>query len=728
MYVFSTSLVNSSLNVANKKVFSLTERSKIDIIINKGTLSEKKRNIKCIFHRMAISKPSNNRQIFGGKEHRKRKKAWAQAIRSVWQIGLCSVFLLVTFFGQSQSASAASYKGYDGTVSDATVALGMHVGDVKTINLTYKNLGPSTWTRGTKTGQVALFVTDGGPSVFQDKSWINQETPAMIRDATVKAGAMTTVTLRLKATKAGTFTETFRLAANNVAWMRGTETAITVKIVPLNQKISIPPIVTPSTAEPAPATSGGSSSQATSPIPAVTSQDAATSSDIIYSGILLLRSQKKLSLPGGSPATVTYGFKNTGDVTWSQIGLQLNTVQAAVDGIQNTWVYDSSWQSATQPVTTSATTKPGEIGFVSFTLRAPPKRGNYNVRFALVADNKPVSGAFVDIPVTVTADGAIQVTPPITPPTSVINGNIQSAPSMGQEPILRVGLFATTDDKMQVRGIVGGYRVYQKGQPDKTICSFTQAQIVTLSFDRTNLVYKVSGDGCTSQSSDPYEVQSSVNQWDPLEMVDFSRPVSWLPGANDNTFRGILELHYAANDSDHGVWIINELPMEMYLKGLGETSDSSPLEFQKALLTAARTYAYYHWTRGTKHAAANFDVDAKYDQVYRGYGVEARSPSIVAGVDATRGQIVTYNGNLAITPYFSRSDGRTRSWGEVWAGGSNYPWLVSVPVPEDQGKTLWGHGVGMSATGALGMAAEGVNYQDILKHFYTGTSLMQFYQ
>jgi stage II sporulation protein D len=153
----------------------------------------------------------------------------------------------------------------------------------------------------------------------------------------------------------------------------------------------------------------------------------------------------------------------------------------------------------------------------------------------------------------------------------------------------------------------------------------------------------------------------------------------------------------------------------------------SPIEFQKALMTAARTYAYYHWTRGTKHEEEFYTVDAKFDQVYRGYGAEARSPKIVKGVNETRGQIVTYNGSLAITPYFSRSDGRTRSWGEVWAGGSQYPWLVTVPVPWDAGKTLWGHGVGMSASGALGMANDGKGYREILQLFYTGTGLMRFY-
>jgi peptidoglycan hydrolase-like amidase len=135
-----------------------------------------------------------------------------------------------------------------------------------------------------------------------------------------------------------------------------------------------------------------------------------------------------------------------------------------------------------------------------------------------------------------------------------------------------------------------------------------------------------------------------------------------------------------------------------------------------------------HVQRGTKHADEFYTVDARYDQVYRGYGAEARDPNVVAAVDATRGQIVTYQGKLAITPYFSRSDGRTRSWGEVWYGGSQYPWLVSVPVPQDQGKTLWGHGVGMSASGALGMANEGKRYDQILGYFYQGTELRKAYR
>ena len=37
--------------------------------------------------------------------------------------------------------------------------------------------------------------------------------------------------------------------------------------------------------------------------------------------------------------------------------------------------------------------------------------------------------------------------------------------------------------------------------------------------------------------------------------------------------------------------------------------------------------------------------------------------------------------------------------------------------------TGYGHGVGMSQYGALGMAQEGYGYKDILKYYYSGTEI-----
>ena len=85
-----------------------------------------------------------------------------------------------------------------------------------------------------------------------------------------------------------------------------------------------------------------------------------------------------------------------------------------------------------------------------------------------------------------------------------------------------------------------------------------------------------------------------------------------------------------------------------------------------------------------------------------------------------------YQGQLAITPYYSQSDGRTRSWEEVWAGGP-YAWLKAVADPGCAGLKMLGHGVGMSARGALLMALEGRGFEEILKYYYTGIELRRIY-
>lgn len=150
------------------------------------------------------------------------------------------------------------------------------------------------------------------------------------------------------------------------------------------------------------------------------------------------------------------------------------------------------------------------------------------------------------------------------------------------------------------------------------------------------------------------------------------------------------------------------------------------------MTVAARTYATYHYERQTKHADEHFFVDSVYDQVYRGYNLETRHPSLSEAVELTKGQVVVYREpqtaqtKIAITPYFSQSDGRTRDWAEVWGG--EVPWAKSVPVPQDQGKELLGHGVGMSARGGLLMVAdEGFSYDQVLKYFFAGIEIEDRY-
>ncbi len=573
-------------------------------------------------------------------------------------------------------------------------------GGMATVNLSFKNTGIKTWYN---TGSNYVSVYTGKTerkSQFEDTTWKNQFQPVVMKEASVKPGEIGHFTFKLKApTAMGRYTESFQLAAEDAAWIPGGTADLPIKVA--SASATITDLNT--------TTAGGSQSGK-------------------YSGVLLLSSARSATLLGNGRQTLTYGFKNTGTAIWNTLSIKTTGVSLASADNSLVSVRDESWYAGNEAVRTNNLTEPGHVGFVGFTIKAPAKKGNYTAHFVLYADNNQVDGATIDIPITVTADGYIEPEPtsssqPSTPSSNQTNvaplgGDYASLPA---EPIIRVGLYQTNDDTMIVRAVSGGFSLQQNGS---AICTFNANEQVKVVFDRTAKVYKATGPRCTTQSSS-YYVAAAPDNLAPLEITDISRPVSWLPGANDNKFRGKLELRYTpATDL---VWVINELPIEWYLKGIGETSNSSPLEYQKALLTAARTYAMYHVQHATKHADEYYIVDAKYDQVYRGYGAEIRDPKVVEAIDATRGQIVTYQGKLAITPYYSRSDGRTRSWTEVWGGGP-YGWLVSVPVPWDQGKTLWGHGVGMSATGALGAANDGWLYDKILKYFYTGIDLVRIYK
>ena len=562
----------------------------------------------------------------------------------------------------------------------------------------FKNTGTNTWLRdGSRF--VSIYASDTSlnerNSSFSTALWLSNQQPAKLQESSVPPGGVGTFKIELRAPNApGSYSEQFTLASEDTAWMA-------------DGSFLLPIVVT------------GSASQTAVP---QTTQTDMTSSSNDYNALLLLKSTNNVSLQGNGSTGLMYGFKNTGAKSWKTLSLKITSVQGTNSDIVPADFRDASWKDSVTPVEASVPTGPGELGFVSFNIKAPSKKGNYTAHFQLYADGVAVTGGVLEIPVTVTTDSVVYEDTAL-PSSNNANVGTVDVSNLPNEPIVRVGLFITTDDRMVIRAKYVPVYVKLNGQK---VCTLLVGQETSVEFNRNSKLYSLDGGACSGQSAGVYVFEAS-DGISALEMSDFYRPVSWLPGANDNTFRTKLELRYVP-DTDN-VWTINELPVELYLRGLAETSEISPFEYQKALHTGARTYANYHIQRNTKHGGV-FHIDAKYDQVYRGYGAEARSPKIVQAVNETRGEIVTYNGELAITPYFSRSDGRTRSWGEVWYGGSNYPWLVSVPVPWDAAKnrTLWGHGVGMSATGALDAANDGWNYERILKYFYTGIEVTQIYK
>jgi stage II sporulation protein D len=123
--------------------------------------------------------------------------------------------------------------------------------------------------------------------------------------------------------------------------------------------------------------------------------------------------------------------------------------------------------------------------------------------------------------------------------------------------------------------------------------------------------------------------------------------------------------------------VVDTVGLEAYLKGVvpSEMPSGWPAEALKAQAVAARSYALANLTKGR-----GFDLygDTR-SQVYGGLDAEATTAS--DAVDATKGQVVLYNGKVADTLFFSTSGGRTASAAD--ATGAAVPYLVPVADPYD---------------------------------------------
>lgn len=146
--------------------------------------------------------------------------------------------------------------------------------------------------------------------------------------------------------------------------------------------------------------------------------------------------------------------------------------------------------------------------------------------------------------------------------------------------------------------------------------------------------------------------------------------------AGHGTYRGALET--VPTESDAGsLNIVNALALEQYVKGVmpNEVPPSWPTEELKAHALAVRSIALTGDVGGN-----GFELysDTR-SQVYE--GLESEYDRTNQAVDATRGQVVMYGGDVAQTLYSACSGGHTESAVNVF--GSPVPYLVGVPDPYD---------------------------------------------
>jgi stage II sporulation protein D len=144
--------------------------------------------------------------------------------------------------------------------------------------------------------------------------------------------------------------------------------------------------------------------------------------------------------------------------------------------------------------------------------------------------------------------------------------------------------------------------------------------------------------------------------------------------AGYGTYRGALE----ADPAGGSLNVVNALALEQYVKGVmpNEVPPSWPAEELKAQAVAVRSIALTSDVGGEGYDLYN---DPR-SQVYKGF--ESEYPSTNAAVEATRGQVLMYQGQVAQALYSACSGGHTESAVNVF--GYAVPYLVGVVDPYDE--------------------------------------------
>jgi peptidoglycan hydrolase-like amidase len=583
-----------------------------------------------------------------------------------------------------QSAEAATKKSkpdYRASVGvRSSYYLQAEPGEIIDLSVIFNNTGAKTWkakganlvalnaVKMTKTGLDVNRAT-----VFKEKSWGTIVRPASL-NKDVKAGESVQVKFKLKAPKkAGEYVEMFSLAVRGVDFMPGGSFKILVRVDgPKTSQYQI---------------------------------DSGLTTSAVY------------VMPKGKSKTFELTVKNTGTKTWQRRG-EGEVVLAIADLAGTSQFYHKNWygKNILGRLTTKEV-KPGQKGTFRFALQAPDRYGEFTEKVQVIAPG-----------LTRAVNGLLSLTVAIPEPAVIQNGVV----TLAAEPIIRVGLTSLNKDI----ATFSSDQIYLVQDTVGTVLLEVPAQGQT-KIQYSAGVYTLTYNSTVIKSSLPVRL-TGKNPNTILKVSSWSTPY--------NLFRGILEFRHTP--ATGLVWVINELPLEQYLSGLAESGNSGPPEFLKTLVTAARSYALFHNLRKTKHADEFYDINSSTDQVYEGYAYELKVPNVVAAVQTTRGVVATHPSAITekntvgtiVAAYSSCNDGRSHSYHEVWGGDKDYfPYLVSVndplgictspPYPTTYIKGGGGnHMVGMSAFGALKYARDqGLTFDWILKHYYTGITLIKAY-
>jgi peptidoglycan hydrolase-like amidase len=265
----------------------------------------------------------------------------------------------------------------------------------------------------------------------------------------------------------------------------------------------------------------------------------------------------------------------------------------------------------------------------------------------------------------------------------------------------------------------------------------------------------------------------SVPSWTVTARDDSAVPFELaVPGKLRRVYRGRLTL--TAHDGELLAVVTMDRETAVASIVAAEMPASAPLEALKAQAVVARSFLVAGLAAGGRHAGYDF-CDTTHCQFLRS-PPSADSPAARAA-EGTRGLVLAYHGQTLAAMYSSRCGGQTRSLREVGMdAGNGYPyygvrcawcrrhpqqWRSRIPAtgpapqpgnePErirearqwgwstlpgsdftySRDGSAWvvegrgiGHSLGMCQAGAIGMAAAGAGFRDLLRLYYPNTEIL----
>ncbi|MCL5986740.1 MAG: hypothetical protein M1371_09310 [Actinobacteria bacterium] len=295
-------------------------------------------------------------------------------------------------------------------------------------------------------------------------------------------------------------------------------------------------------------------------------------------------------------------------------------------------------------------------------------------------------------------------------------------------PILLIGLTANAESVTGPSVTITGNSSFQAQDGNgNIIATFSAREDVKVTYSQSQY-YISSENGFNGQVQGHVRfipINGTILEVKEMRSVGYSR------------YRGILEIKFS--NTSNRLWVINELSFRDYLSGIGEEPENyggGDLDALMAAVIVYRSYAYAEKITWRKFGNEPFDISSSTifakpyvgaSQWYIGYYRETFGSNLSNAVLNTNGICVIYNptGAVAKTPFYSKSDGNTRS-------STLYPWCQSVSEPYDlppyaSSAALLGHGLGMSMFGAEKRVKAGYSYEDVIKYYFSNISLSRIF-